>query len=385
MQFGLTDEQKMMQDMARDFAQKEIVPTLKEDELNHTFRPELVKKMANLGFFGCALPEEYGGNGCGFFESVLLAEQLAMVSGSWRVPLNMQNIGPAITVNKFGSTVQKETYIPAWVKGESFGFFAITEPNSGSDVAGMGTTATDRGDHWELNGQKMWISNAHIGDWGLVYAFTDKTKKYKGMTCFIVNLKDNEGITTAAIETKLGLHCSPTGEIAFAKAKIPKDSILGEVGQGFQICMWQLNNTRISCAAGALGIGGGAVEAAIGYANERTQFGKKIGSYQMVQSQIADMVAEHEAAKLLVYQAAWLKDQGMPNQHQTSIAKLFASEAAVHATSDTMKIFGSYGFSTEFPAERFLRDAQSLRVVEGTSNIQKIIIAGISMGDTQNR
>ncbi|PHR27912.1 MAG: acyl-CoA dehydrogenase [Desulfotalea sp.] len=385
MQFGLTDEQKMMQDMARDFAQKEIVPTLKEDELNHTFRPELVKKMADLGFFGCALPEEYGGNGCGFFESVLLAEQLAMVSGSWRVPLNMQNIGPAITVNKFGSTVQKETYIPAWVKGESFGFFAITEPNSGSDVAGMGTTATDRGDHWELNGQKMWISNAHIGDWGLVYAFTDKTKKYKGMTCFIVNLKDNEGITTAAIETKLGLHCSPTGEIAFAKAKIPKDSILGEVGQGFQICMWQLNNTRISCAAGALGIGGGAVEAAIGYANERTQFGKKIGSYQMVQSQIADMVAEHEAAKLLVYQAAWLKDQGMPNQHQTSIAKLFASEAAVHATSDTMKIFGSYGFSTEFPAERFLRDAQSLRVVEGTSNIQKIIIAGISMGDTQNR
>ncbi|MFN2354537.1 MAG: acyl-CoA dehydrogenase family protein [Desulfopila sp.] len=385
MDFKLTDEQQMMQDMARDFAQKEILPTLNEDEANHRFRPDLVVKMAELGFFGCALPDEYGGNGCGFFESVLLAEQLAKVSGSWRLPLNMQNIGPAVTVNTFGTREQKERFIADWVNGTSMGFFAITEPNSGSDVAGMGTTATDRGDHWELNGQKMWISNAQIGDWGLVYAFTDKSQKYKGMTCFIVNLKDNEGIVTAPIETKLGLHCAPTGEIAFTQAKIPKDSVLGEIGQGFKICMWQLNNTRISCAAGALGIAGGAIDAALDYANERKQFGKKIGSYQMIQAQIADMVAEHEAAKLLVYQAAWLKDQGLPNQYQTSMAKLFASEAAVHAAGETMKIYGSYGFSTEFPAERFLRDAQSLRVVEGTSNIQKIIISGIALGDTQNR
>ena len=385
MQFGLTDEQRMMQEMAKDFAAKEILPTLKDDEANHRYRPELVKKMASLGFFGCVVPEEYGGNGFGFLESVLLAEQIAKVSGSWRLPFNMQNIGPAVTVNKFGTEAQKQHFIPSWVNADYCGFFAITEPNSGSDVASMGTTATDRGDHWEINGQKMWISNAHVGDWGLLYAFTDKSKKYKGMTCFIVNLKDNEGIVTAPIETKLGLHCAPTGEIAFNKARIPKDAVLGEVGQGFQICMWQLNNTRISCCAGALGIAGGAIDAAIGYANERTQFGKKIGSYQMIQAQIADMVAEHEAAKLLVYRAAWLKDQGLPNQQQTSIAKLFASEAAVHAASDTMKIFGSYGFSTEYPAERFLRDAQSLRVVEGTSNIQKTIIAGIAMGDVANR
>jgi glutaryl-CoA dehydrogenase (non-decarboxylating) len=385
MQFGLTDEQRMMQEMAKDFALKEILPTLKEDEANHTFRPELVKKMAGLGFFGCALPEEYGGNGFGFLESVIISEQIAKVSGSWRLPFNMQNIGPAVTVNQFGTKAQKERFIPAWVNAESFGFFAITEPNSGSDVAGMGTTATDCGDHWELNGQKMWISNAHIGDWGLVYAYTDKSKKYKGMTCFVVNLKGNEGITTAPIETKLGLHCAPTGEIAFNRAKIPKDSVLGDIGQGFQICMWQLNNTRISCASGALGIGGGAIDAAIGYANERTQFGQKIGAYQMIQAQIADLVAEHEAAQLLVYRAAWLKDQGLPNQHQTSIAKLFSSEAAVHAASEAMKIFGSYGFSTEYPAERFLRDAQSLRVVEGTSNIQKTIIASISLGDVANR
>ena len=385
MHFGLTEEQQMMQDAARNFAEKEILPTLQEDEADHRFRPELVKKMAALGFFGCALPEEFGGNGFGFLESVIIAEQIARVSGSWRLPFNMQNIGPAITVNKFGTQEQKQRFIPDWVSGDSLGFFAMTEPNTGSDVASMGTTATDRGDHWELNGQKMWISNAHVGDWGLVYAFTDKSKKHKGMTCFIVNLKGNEGIITAPIETKLGLHCAPTGEIAFNAARIAKESVLGEVDMGFQICMWQLNNTRIGCAAGAIGIGGGAVEAAIGYANERTQFGKKIGAYQMVQAQIADMVAEHEAAKLLVYRAAWLKDQELPSQHETSIAKLFASEAAVHAASETMKIFGSYGYSTEYPAQRFLRDAHSLRVVEGTSNIQKIIIAGISLGDTLNR
>jgi glutaryl-CoA dehydrogenase (non-decarboxylating) len=385
MHFGLTQEQRMMQDMAKDFAHKEILPTLKEDEANHKFRPELVRKMGELSFFGCALPEEYGGNGFGFLESVILAEQIAKVSGSWRLPFNMQNIGPAITVNKFGTKAQKERFIPKWVSAEYLGFFAMTEPNTGSDVVGMGTTATDRGDCWELNGQKMWISNAHVGDWGLVYAITDRSQKHKGMTCFIVNLKENAGIKTAAIETKLGLHCAPTGEIAFNQARIPKDSVLGGVGMGFQICMWQLNNTRISCASGAIGIAGGAIEAAINYANERTQFGRKIGSYQMVQAQIADMVAEHEAARLLVYRAAWLKDQGLPNQHETSMAKLFASEACVHAASEAMKIFGSYGFSTEYPAERFLRDAQSLRVVEGTSNIQKMIIAGISLGDTDNR
>jgi glutaryl-CoA dehydrogenase (non-decarboxylating) len=385
MHFGLTEEQQMMQDVAKNFAENEILPNLEDDEANHRFRPEVLKKMGELSFFACALPEEYGGNGFGFLESVILAEQIARVSGSWRVPFNMQNLGPPVTVAKYGTDEQKRTFIPGWVSGESIGFFAMTEPNTGSDVASMGTTATDQGDHWELNGQKMWISNAHVGDWGLLYAFTDKSQKHRGMTCFIINLKETEGVTTSAIESKLGLHCAPTGEIVFDGAKIPKDSVLGEVGQGFQICMWQLNNTRIGCAAGAIGIAGGATAAAIDYANTRTQFGQKIGAYQMVQAQIADMVAEHEAARLLVYRAAWLKDQGLPSQHETSIAKLFASEAAVHAASEGMKIFGSYGYSTEYPAQRFLRDAHSLRVVEGTSNIQKLIISGISLGDKENR
>ena len=385
MHFGLTEEQQMMQDMAKNFAENEILPTLEDDEKNHRFRTEIAKKMGELSFFGCALPEEYGGNGFGFLESVILAEQIAKVSGSWRLPFNMQNLGPAVTVNQFGTEEQKQRFIPNWVSTDAIGFFAMTEPNTGSDVVSMGTNATDKGDHWEINGQKMWISNAHIGDWGLLYAVTDREAKHKGLTCFIINPKETEGVVTAAIETKLGLYCAPTGEIAFDGAKIPKDAVLGEVNQGFQVCMWQLNNTRIGCAAGAIGIAGGAIEAAIGYANERKQFGQKIGSYQMIQAQIADMVAEHEAARLLVYRAAWLKDQGLPNQFETSIAKLFASEAAVHAASEGMKIFGSYGYSTEYPAQRFLRDAHSLRVVEGTSNIQKLIISGISLGDKENR
>ncbi|MDA8211649.1 MAG: acyl-CoA dehydrogenase family protein [Clostridia bacterium] len=385
MNFGLTEEQKMLQDTARKFAEKEIVPTMEEDLKNHTFRPEIVKKMGDMGFFGCGLPEEYGGNGFGILESVLIGEQLAKVNASWRLPLNMQNIGPALTVNKFGTPEQKERFIPGWVSGESLGFFAITEPNTGSDVASMKTTATDKGDHWEINGSKMWISQAAYGDWGLLYAYTDREKKYKGMTCFIINLKETPGVSVRDITTKMGLACAPTGEIAFDGAKIPKDSILGNAGDGFNICMWQLNNTRISCAAGALGVAGAAIEAAINYANERTQFGQKIASFQMIKASIAEMVAEHEGAQLLVYRAAWLKDQGLPNQYETSLGKLVASESAVHCANEAMKILGSYGYSSEYPAERYLRDAKSFQVVEGTSNIQKLIISGVALGESKNR
>lgn len=385
MYFGLTEEQKMLQDSARKFAEKEIVPTMEEDLKNHTFRPEIVKKMGDMGFLGFGLPEELGGNGFGILESVLVAEQIAKVNASWRLPLNMQNIGPSLTVNKFGTQEQKERFIPDWVAGTSLGFFGITEPNSGSDVVSMKTTATDKGDHWELNGSKMWISQATYGDWGLLYAVTDRDAKYKGLTCFIINLKETEGVVTKDITTKLGLANSPTGEISFDGAKISKDSVLGKVGDGFQICMWQLNNTRISCSAGALGVAGAALEAAVNYANERTQFGVKIGSFQMIKASIAEMTAEHEAAKLMVYRAAWLKDQGLPNQFETSMAKYFSAESAVHCANEAMKILGSYGYSSEYPAERYLRDAKSFQVVEGTSNIQKLIIADMSLGLTKNR
>jgi glutaryl-CoA dehydrogenase (non-decarboxylating) len=383
--FELTEEQLLAQDTARRFAEEDIAPTLEEEESKHEFRADRVARMGELGFFSCALPDELGGNGMGFLESVLMTEQIARVSASWRVQFNMQNLGPPLTVARFGSAAQKEKYISGWISGEKLGFFAMTEPNSGSDVASMKTYAVDVGDHWQLHGNKMWISNAHVGDAGLLYAYTNKDAGHKGISAFIIEPKDLDGCTAKAIDTKLGLHCSPTGEFVFDGAKIPKDALLGKEGEGFKICMWQLNNTRISCAAGALGVAGGALELAVNYANGRTQFGKPISKHQMVQAQIADMAVEHEAAKLLVYRAAWLKDQNRPNQYETSIAKLAASEAAVHAANECMKIYGSYGFSTEYPAERFYRDAKSLQVVEGTSNVQKIIISGVACGFTANR
>ncbi len=385
MNFELSEQQQLVQDTARRFALEEIAPTLEVEEKNHEFRQERVALMGELGFLSCVLPEELGGNGMGYFESVLMAEQISKVSASWRLPFNMQNMGPPLSVAKWGTTEQKEKYIPGWIDGTRMGFFAMTEPNAGSDVASMNTYALDKGDHWELHGSKLWITNAQVGDAGLLYAYTDKEKGNKGISCFILEPKNLEGCTAKPITTKLGLHCSPTGEFIFEGAKIPKDALLGELNSGFKMCMWQLGNTRIGCAAGALGVAGGALDLAINYANERIQFGKPISKHQMIQAQIAEMVVEHQAAQMLVYRAAWLKDQGKPNQYETSVAKLAASEAAVHAANECMKIFGSYGFSSEYPAERFYRDAKSLQIVEGTSNIQKMIISGIACGFTQNR
>jgi glutaryl-CoA dehydrogenase (non-decarboxylating) len=385
MDFELSEEQAMTKETARRFAADEITPTLVEEEEKHAFKIERVAKMGELGFFSCALPEEYGGSGMGFVESVLMAEEIARVSASWRVPFNMQNLGPSLTVAKYGTPAQKEKYIPGWVAGTQLGFFAMTEPNTGSDVASMKTYAVDKGDHFEVFGNKMWISQAQFGDAGLLYAYTDRSAGNKGMTAFIIEPKHWAGCTALPIETKLGLHCSPTGEFVFEGMKVPKENVLGKVGDGFRICMWQLNQTRLGCAAGALGVAGGALELAINYANERTQFGKPISKHQMIQAQIAEMVVEHQAAQMLVYRAAWLKDQGRPSQYETSVAKLAASEAAVHAANECIKIFGSYGFSTEFPAERFYRDAKSLQIVEGTSNVQKIIISAMALGFTPNR
>ena len=383
--FELNEEQKLVQDTAKQFALEDIAPTLVEEEKKHEFRLERVKKMGDLGFFSCAVPEEVGGSGMGFLESVLMAEQVAKVSASWRLPFNMQNLGPAVTVAKYGTGEQRKKYVPGWVAGTQIGFFAMTEPDFGSDVGGMKTVAKEKGDHYELHGTKIWASNAVQGDAGLLYVSTDPEKKHKGISCFILEPKKLENLTTQNIETKLGLHCAPTGEIAFNGTQIPKEQMLGKPGEGFKICMWQLNNTRLGCAAGALGVAGAALKLSIDYANQRVAFGKPISQHQMIQAQIAEMVVEHEAAQLLVYKAAWLKDNGKPNQYETSIAKLASSEAAVHAANECMKIYGSYGYSTEYPAERLYRDAKSLQIVEGTSNIQKIIISGIATGQNPNR
>jgi glutaryl-CoA dehydrogenase (non-decarboxylating) len=250
MNFELTEEQRLIQDTARRFAAEQIAPSLEEEERKHEFRAARVAQMGALGFFSCGLPEELGGSGMGFMESALMAEQIARVSASWRLPFNMQNLGPALTVAKFGTDAQRRKYVPGWVAGTQLGFFAMTEPNTGSDVASMKTHAADKGDHWEVHGSKMWISQAHVGDAGLLYAYTDRSQGNRGITAFIIEPKKMKGCSARAIETKLGLHCSPTGEFVFDGMKVPKENVLGKPGEGFRICMWQLNQTRLGCASG---------------------------------------------------------------------------------------------------------------------------------------
>jgi glutaryl-CoA dehydrogenase (non-decarboxylating) len=288
--------------------------------------------------------------------------------------------GPQTVLLKFASDELKDTYLPGLIDGKKLGCFAITEPNSGSDVVSMRTTATEVDDGFILNGTKTWISGVPYVDCGVVYAMTDKAAKHKGMSAFFVDFH-TPGITQRAITTKLGLHCAPTGEIFFEETKIPKSALVGKKGDGFKICMTMLDQTRLSSAARAVGVSQACIDEAVKYANEREQFGQPIGQFQMIQEQIGRMSVEHEAAKLLVLKAAWEKDQGkLNNTLSVSMAKYYAGESANFCASEAVKIFGSYGFSSEYPVERYYRDAKSYQIVEGTSNVQKMIIAQFALG-----
>ncbi|NLW34576.1 acyl-CoA dehydrogenase family protein [Syntrophorhabdus aromaticivorans] len=381
MDFTIPDELESMRKMAYDFAVKNVKPTMEEDEKEHKYRPEIMKKMGDQGMFGCLAPEKFGGLELeyGHMAATLMAIEVARISPSWGLPFNLQMNGPQNVLLKFGSEELKEQFLPGLIAGTSGGCFAITEANSGSDVASMKTTATEVDDGFILNGSKTWISGVPYCGCGVVYAMTDKAAKHKGMSAFFIDF-NTPGITQRAITTKLGLHCAPTGEIFFEEAKIPKSALVGKLGQGFNICMQMLNFTRLSSAARAVGVAEACIEEAVKYANEREQFGQPIGQFQMVQEQIGRMSVEHHAAKLLVYRAAWQKDQGMNNTLETSMAKYYAAESANFCASEAVKIFGSYGFSSEYAVERYLRDAKSYQIVEGTSNVQKMIIAQFALG-----
>ncbi len=380
MDFSLTEEQIAMKDMAYDFAIKKVKPTMEEDEKEHKFRPEILKQMAQLGMFGCLAPEKFGGSEAGVLAATLMAIEVARVSPSWGLPFNLQMNGPQTVLLKYASEELQEKYVADLVNGKQLGCFAITEPNSGSDVVSMRTTATEVDDGFILNGTKTWISGVPFVDCGVVYAMTDRAAKHKGMSAFFIDMK-LPGITQRAITTKLGLHCAPTGEIFFEEVKIPKSALVGKKGDGFKICMSMLDQTRLSSAARAVGVSQACIDEACKYANEREQFGQPIGQFQMIQEQIGRMSVEHEAAKLLVLKAAWEKDQGkLGNTLSVSMAKYYAGESANFCASEAVKIFGSYGFSSEYPVERYYRDAKSYQIVEGTSNVQKMIIAQFALG-----
>jgi len=380
MDFALSEELLILRDSVRKFAEKEIVPFADKWDEEHHWPREIVRKMGEMGLFGAIIPEEYGGTGMGWLAFVIATEEIARASSSLRVAFNMQTAGPGMAILLHGTEEQKRKYLPGLCSGEIIGCFAITEPDAASDVMAMKTTARRDGDSYVLNGTKIWISNAPYADLALVYAYTDREAGTKGMSAFLVELKNHPGIRCSALD-KMGTRSSPTGEIAFEDARIPASALLDKEGRGAAYVFECLNRTRISCAAGAVGVAQACLDAVTRYCRERRQFGQEIGQFQMNQEMVAQMTVEVEAARLLVYKAAWQKDQGnLGNTLETSMAKFFAGEVAQRASHMAMKIFGSYGYSTEYPIARYYRDAVLYQIVEGTANIQKMIIALDQLG-----
>jgi glutaryl-CoA dehydrogenase (non-decarboxylating) len=379
MDFKLSEELQALRETARDFAEKEIIPFVEKWEEQHYFPREVIKKMADLGFYGTLVPEEYGGNGMGFLAGTIVTEEVARASASLRVTLNMQTFGPALSILRYGSEEQKKKYLPKLTSTDMISCFAITEPNAGSDIMSMKTTAIPKGDYFLVNGSKTWISNAQVADLCILYAYHDPAGKSRGLSTFLLDMH-LPGISTRPLN-KLGLHSAPTGEITLEDVKVPKDALLGTLGDGVKHVFGSLNQTRLSCAAGGIGIAQACLEAAVKYCNERTQFGQQIGQYQMNQDMIAVMATELEAARLLAYKAAVQKDEGnLGNVLETSMAKYYAGEVAGKAADFAMRILSAYGYSTEYPVARYYRDAKSIQIVEGTANIQKTIIALDQLG-----
>ncbi len=381
MNFSLSKEHEMLQKAVREFAVKHIAPFADEWDKNH-YLPieEVLKPMGKLGFFGTVIPEAFGGEGMDWLATSIITEEIARVSSSLRVQINLISIGCAFPIHLYGSETVKNKYLAKLCQAELLGAFAITEPNAGSDVMAMESTADDGGDHFVLNGSKTWISNAHQADVLVCYCYTDRAKGNKGLSALIVEPKNFNGVTTTNLE-KLGSHSSPTGEIFFNNTRVPKENILGAPGDGAKIVFSSLNNTRLSAAAGAVGSAQACLDIATRYCNDRNQFGQPIGKFQMNQDLIAQMTTEVVAARLLVYKASWQKDQGnMNNGLEVAQAKYFAGETAMRCANYAMRIMGAYGYSTEYPLARYYRDIPTYTIVEGSANICKSIIAMDQLG-----
>jgi glutaryl-CoA dehydrogenase (non-decarboxylating) len=381
MHFELSDELKALVQVAREFAAEKITPFVDQWDRDHYFPyKEVIKPMAELGFLGTVIPEEYGGNDMGWLATMIVTEEIARACSSLRVQINMETVGCAFPILRYGSEALKRTYIPKLVSGEYLGGFAITEPTAGSDVVGMKSRATDRGDHWLLKGSKAWISNASIADVVIYYAHADGAPKGRSLSAFVVELKNVEGVITEDWD-KMGTRLSPTGGITLDNVRVPKENILGAPGDGTAIVFGSLNQTRLQAAAGAVGLAQACLDQVTKYCNEREQFGQPIGQFQMNQDMVAQMVTDIEAARLLVYKAAWQKDQGtLGNTLEVAQAKYLAGEVVNKAANYAMRILGAYGYSPEYPVERYYRDAPTYFMVEGSANICKMIIALDQLG-----
>jgi len=380
----LTDEQKMVRDMVRDFAAKEIQPHIGENDEKGEYDASLPGKMADLGLLGGPIPEKYGGAGLDYISWGLTCDELEYVDTSARTIVSVHVGLIALTALSWGSEDHKQRFVVPMARGEKIGCFGLTEPGSGSDVAGMQSTAARQDGAYVLNGEKMWISLADLAHVALYFAYTDKEKKARGITAFLVE-RGTPGFSTASIHGKMGVRAGNTGSVALMDCRVPAENVLGQEGEGFTIAMFALDQGRYGVASGAAGLIRACLDTSVRYANERTAFGQRIGEFQLVKAMIADMAASAETARLLYYQAGWLKNKGLPSTRETSLAKWFNTEAAERAARNAVQVHGSYGYSNEYPPERFYRNVRGSTILEGTSEIHTLIQADFALGYRQQR
>lgn len=378
MDFELNEAQRLIKETAAEFARRRIVPVARENDEKERYPAEVVAEMGALGMFGGPIPEEYGGAGLDYISYAIMNEEIGKACSSVRTVLSVQLSLVATTILKWGSEAQKKKYLPRLCSAEWIGCFGLTEPDVGSDAQHLKTFAEKTSGGWKLNGQKIWISNGGVAQLAIVIAQTDRENPRR-MAAFLVET-DLPGFEARTMHGKLGLRSSNTAELFLANVEAPEDALMGEVGDGFKVAMSALDNGRYSVGAGCLGIAQGSLEASVAYAKERHTFGKPIAAHQLVQDMIARMVVDIDASRLLLYRAGELKNAGLPNTRETSIAKYYCSEAALRCANDAIQIHGGMGYSNEYPVERYMRDARVATIYEGTSQIQKLIIAGFETG-----
>jgi len=379
MDFDLTDEQRLIRETAKDFTNKEIVPRARENDRNHHFDTDLVKRIADQGYLGAIIPREYGGAGLDYVTYGLVVEEVGRGDSAMRTVVSVQTSLVCSSILRWGTEEQKHYYLPKLCSGEWLGCFGLTEPDTGSDAANQKTRARKTDGGWVINGSKMWISMGNHARVAMIFAQTDPELKHKGLACFLVDT-DQPGFQPSVIEGKMGLHGSDTASIALDDVEVSDDQMLGGVGDGFKVAMSALDSGRFSVAAGCVGICQGCVDESVRYSQERVQFDRPIASFQLVQAMIADMVVDTEASRMLVWRAGFLKDAGRPNTTETSIAKLYATEAAVRSANTAIQVHGGAGYVDDHPVERYFRDVRVTTLYEGTSQIQKLIIGRAATG-----
>ena len=377
--FELTDEQRLIRETAKEFTDREIVPRARESDRKEQFDTELVQKIADMGFLGAIVPEEYGGRGIDYRTYGLIVEEVGRGDSAMRTVVSVVTSLVCSSIVRWGTEEQKQKWLPQLCSGEALGCFGLTEPDTGSDASNLKTRAEKVDGGWRISGQKMWISLGNYAKLALIFAQTDPEKRHRGIGCFLVPT-DSDGFSSQEIHGKLGLKASDTAELSLDGVEVPDDALMGEIGDGFKIAMSALDSGRYSVAAGCVGICQGSVDASIAYAKEREQFGRPIAAFQLVQEMIAEMVVLTEAARGLVWRAGWLKDTGQPNTMETSMAKLYATEAAVECANKAIQVHGGSGYVDDYPVERYLRDARVTTLYEGTSQIHKLIIGRAATG-----